>query len=417
MKKRLTLFFLAAICMPKTTFADFVVNNIKYAPISDTEVKVTGGLPNSTNLVIPETVYDEDEDIEYTVTEIGDNAFALFGSDGARITNSVTLPKTIRRIGDGAFNYQSFSAINLPEGLTYIGEKAFEVNRNLHFIVLPSTLREVGLEAFSRSGLSYVYVLGDTPCKLGTDIFLDVSGQDDNQKTVGFHIVVKHSKLASYQEAWETYNEVLTDQIPITTTGEVPVYAKWNSSATTGLTTYCNSMAIDYSATEGLNAYYVKTVTDNTVMASLLPSKVIPAYEGVLLNGEKDKTYYAYLADNQDVTLSEENCLIGVTKNTAMTPISDNNKNFVLNDLTFTLFDNSDQWRSYVGKNKAYLSVASANVSEDTLQINLEGNESAIGSISTNKKTENSYYRLDGTSTVKPTHGLYIHNGRKIILK
>ena len=152
MKKRFTLILMAAMCLPTATFADFVVNNIKYAPISDTEVRVTGGTISGSSLVIPETVYDEDEDLDYTVTEIGDNAFALFGADGARITGNVTLPKTVRRIGAGAFNYQSFTAINLPEGLTYIGEKAFEVNRNLHTVVMPSTLKEIGTEAFSRSG-------------------------------------------------------------------------------------------------------------------------------------------------------------------------------------------------------------------------------------------------------------------------
>ena len=418
MKKRLALFLLATIGLPTATFADFVVNNIKYAPISDTEVKVTGGVPAGSSLTIPETVYDEDEDTEYTVTEIGDNAFALFGSDGARISSSVTLPKTIRRIGDGAFNYQSFSAINLPEGLTYIGEKAFEVNRNLHSVILPSTLKEIGLEAFSRSGLSYVYVLGDTPCKLGTDLFLDISGTDDNQQTVGFHIVVKHSKLAAYTEAWETYKEVITDQVPVTTSGEMPVYAGWGEEPTTGLATYCNSMAIDISGAEGLNAYYIKEVTDNTAIAKLLTAKIIPAGEGVLINGEKGKTYYGYLADDQNVALGEHNCLTGVTKNTPMSPVTDNNKNYVLYDLAFTLFDNSDQWRSYIRKNTAYITVSSNSVTSDTLKVKLEGNASAVNRMAFSGNDKHSvYYRIDGTCTKSPAKGLYIHKGKKIILK
>lgn len=418
MKKRFTLFLMAAMCLPTATFADFVVNNIKYAPLNDTEVRVTGGTISGSSLVIPETVYDEDEDIDYTVTEIGDNAFALFGADGARITGSVTLPKTIRRIGDGAFNYQSFTAINLPEGLTYIGEKAFEVNRNLHSIVMPSTLKEIGTEAFSRTGLSYVYMLGDTPCTLGDDIFLDVSGEDENQKAVGFHVVVKASRLADYTSAWSYYADVLTDQVPLTTAGELPVYAPFNAKPTTGVTTYCSPMALDLSAAEGLSAYYVEGVADNTVKAVSLPGSVLPAGEGVILNGEKDKTYYARIADDQTARLGVNNCLKGVLARTSLTTVDGDNKNYVLYDMNFALFSDADQWRRYIRQNTAYLPVEAGSVSAETLTLTLNGVATAIKHIDSDRRETGELYRtLDGRTIAKPQHGIYIYKKRKVVVR
>lgn len=106
MKAKISLLLLGMFLSSVSSYADFIVDNIKYEAINGTTARVTGGTING-SLVIPQTVYDEDEDAEYTVTEIGDNAFSLWGGDGARISGSVTLPSTIKKIGDKAFYYQS----------------------------------------------------------------------------------------------------------------------------------------------------------------------------------------------------------------------------------------------------------------------------------------------------------------------
>lgn len=418
MKNRLFLLLASAILLPNAALADFVVNNIRYAPLNDKEVKVTGGTVSGSRFVIPETVYDEDEDIEYTVTEIGEDAFALFGADGARITSGVVLPKTIKRIDDRAFNYQSFSTINLPEGLTYIGKNAFEVNRNLHSIVIPSTCTEIGTEAFSRSGLSYIYMLGDSPCRMGSDVFMDVSGTDENQKKVGFYIVVKPSKLDAYKNALNDYADMMTDELPLSTTGEVPVYAGLNVSPTTGITTFCSSMAIDIKKAEGLKVYYVKGVADNVIDAEQMPGSVIPACMGVILNGEKDKTYMVSIAEDQEDILSVDNMLVGVIARTSLVPTDGDKKNYVLNDTQFTLFDNSDQWRSYIRQNSAYLSVDASVVNSDILILKL--NDDVTGVISQcipQSVGTGTYYNLNGTIVANPEKGIYIYNGHKVVIK
>ena len=81
------------------------------------------------------------------LVEIGDHA--LDGDEGA-IWTSLSLPSTLRTIGRYAFNYlQLTGTLRLPEGLEHIGDHAFEdaMLGDPH-VVLPSTLRSIGYEAF-----------------------------------------------------------------------------------------------------------------------------------------------------------------------------------------------------------------------------------------------------------------------------
>ena len=105
-------------------------------------------------LVIPETVTNEETGKTYTVTTIGYRAFFLCSQ-----LTSVTLPDTIRVIGDYAFltswGTNMIASMNLPEGLEEIGAYA------LYYIPvdfkLPSTLKRIGGSAFAQSGITEVH--------------------------------------------------------------------------------------------------------------------------------------------------------------------------------------------------------------------------------------------------------------------
>lgn len=101
---------------------------------------------NRSNAVIPETITYEGND--YLVTEIGDEAFYW-----NTYLESVTLPNTIRQIGDSAFLrcgstlYLKNLSINLPESLTHIGKAAFK-STSLKSIKIPGTVQHISDEAF-----------------------------------------------------------------------------------------------------------------------------------------------------------------------------------------------------------------------------------------------------------------------------
>ena len=98
--------------------------------------------------VIPETVINDD--ITYTITRIGETAFK-----DQVLAVTYVLPSTITEIGKQAFYISSNNSnncklknINFPEGLLSIGKEAFARNKKLENIVFPSTLTTISDSAF-----------------------------------------------------------------------------------------------------------------------------------------------------------------------------------------------------------------------------------------------------------------------------
>ena len=94
----------------------------------------------------------------YEVTTIGENAFALTDDSNRPIFNtnleSVFLPSSIQTIGHGAFSFCSkLSKIILREGLTTVEHGAF-AGTGLTDVTLPKSLKKVGDSAFV--SISYV---------------------------------------------------------------------------------------------------------------------------------------------------------------------------------------------------------------------------------------------------------------------
>ncbi|MBR2409217.1 MAG: extracellular solute-binding protein [Lachnospiraceae bacterium] len=106
---------------------------------SDGTLTVTGCTNRDiTEVVIPSKINGK------TVTAIGESAFSDFYS-----LTSVTLPNTLRSIGDDAFSWCTMlDNVVVPEGVTSIGLGAFNNCSSLETITLPNTLKDIGNFAF-----------------------------------------------------------------------------------------------------------------------------------------------------------------------------------------------------------------------------------------------------------------------------
>ena len=118
-------------------------------------------------LVIPETVTNSEAGKTYTVTTIGYQAFFMCG----QIT-SVTLPDTIRVIGDYAFqtswSQSAITSMDLPEGLEEIG--VYALNGIQVDFRLPASLKRIGNYAFNNTGITEVH-FGDAIEAVGDRAF------------------------------------------------------------------------------------------------------------------------------------------------------------------------------------------------------------------------------------------------------
>lgn len=92
------------------------------------------------------------------ITDIGDKAFY-----NMRNLQVVNLPNGLKNIGYWAFTNSDIRRLRIPDSVENIGENAFSCNNNCKKIVLSSNLKSVGVDAFSASNSGCIYLTGNAP--------------------------------------------------------------------------------------------------------------------------------------------------------------------------------------------------------------------------------------------------------------
>ena len=79
------------------------------------------------------------------VTTIGEGAF-----EDCRSLRSVTIPSSVKTIGKKAFAWcESLTSVTIPKSVTTIGDGAFWGCENLRSVTIPPSVKEIGEEAFA----------------------------------------------------------------------------------------------------------------------------------------------------------------------------------------------------------------------------------------------------------------------------
>lgn len=215
------------------------------------------------------------------------------------------------------------------------------------------------------------------------------------------------------QDAIQLYKKVTTPAVY--TLGEsVSVTV---SSA--GYATYCSDKALDFSKTSGLKAYIVTSdgsTTDYTEVTS------VPANTGLLLKASAG-TYDAYIVGSSATDVSD-NKLVGVLVNTGISATADGKTNFVLRSTVqygvgfYKVTAHNDGNPDFtVRANSAYLSVALADASRSFFGMP-EDETTGLNDIRSKiSEAREGIYDLQGRKIAQPTKGLYIVNGKKVIIK
>ncbi len=135
-----------------------------------------GGL---TKLTVPETLTVNEK--TYTVTEIGDQLF----KDEILLTD-VSIPGTIKRIGEQAFYGTNLKSLTLAEGLEEIGNLAFAMNTSLTYVYIPESCETIGYFAFAGANNAELFMgrksaptaSGLIGYKVGWNTTVDLTGID-----------------------------------------------------------------------------------------------------------------------------------------------------------------------------------------------------------------------------------------------
>ncbi len=214
-------------------------------------------------------------------------------------------------------------------------------------------------------------------------------------------------------------SETVWVQDPLTNQPMLKIFA--NAAYTvpsSGIGTF--SAKAKFALPDGLNAYYCKGYTDGQISAVAI-NGVVPANTGVLLKGTPGETYTLTRTNSEAATVTD-NALVAVTEETFITQTVDIDgvqyTNFGLSGGVFKKVNSSG---GTVKANRAYLQIPSIALSAAAEGIMLVWDEETdgISSLSTNPSPSREviYYDLQGRRVAKPAKGLYIVNGKKVIIK
>ncbi len=180
-------------------------------------------------------------------------------------------------------------------------------------------------------------------------------------------------------------------------------------------TTFASSSAISFDGTD-INVCIAK-VEDGVVKVTRIRGNIVPANTGVILYAETPGEYTGVVTTSgPDVSDNELVASLSTTKVSYKAGKSPNYKyNYILQEGVFKKATGAN-----LHAGKAFLSTTYnvAATSARELQIVFEGEEEATGIADVkSQKEEGGFFNLSGQRVTKPTKGLYIMNGKKMIVK
>ncbi|MCH5174927.1 MAG: hypothetical protein J1F40_03480, partial [Prevotellaceae bacterium] len=178
-----------------------------------------------------------------------------------------------------------------------------------------------------------------------------------------------------------------------------------------GLSTYCPVFDVDFSSATKIAAY-TATVSDNTVYLEKV--KAVAAGEGVLLRSLNGGEVTEELPINK-AEKHEGNAFVGTLEAIVLKEKVDNATNFILgwNSGTLGFYKAND---TRLSAWEAYLPVENYNPSKP-LRI-IFSDVTDINEILAQPSTEDdAFYTLSGVRVTNPTKGIYIKNGKKVVVK
>lgn len=169
-----------------------------------------------------------------------------------------------------------------------------------------------------------------------------------------------------------------------------------------GWATYCSELPLDYTQVSGLTAYQAEFSGSSVTLSELTDG--VPAGTGVLLKGEPG-TYTVPVATSYSTPTANQltGCTTAVTTSPACYVLARVNTTQV----GFCLVEDGVE----IPANKAYYETSSN--SRAYYVINTE--TTGISSVTTNS-SDDAWYNLQGRRVSKPTKGVYIKNGKKVMI-
>ena len=304
-------------------------------------------------------------------------------------------------IADFAFSDCSgMTSVTIPNSVTSIGVGAFCFCSGLTSVTIPNSVTSVGGSAFSGcKGLTSVTSLATTPPQADDNSF--------SNSIYDIPLYVPKGTRDAYlaQEPWNQFKEIV--EIDNTEVDEITI-------KDIGKTTWCSEYDLDFTNVEGIKAYTATGYDDVDKTIWLTRVMKVPAGTGLLVKGDAG----TYKIPHVNVRAYYTNMFVGNVGEAIKIEETDGNKtNYYLSgkDGTFV----SVSGNANIGKNKAYLQLpTSIFAGTRTIGVSFDDEDGTTAIREAKQfKEDGAYYTLQGQRVQNPGKGLYIKNGKKVLIK
>ncbi|MBR5892570.1 MAG: leucine-rich repeat domain-containing protein [Bacteroidaceae bacterium] len=346
-----------------------------------------------------------------SVTTIGECAFT-----GCTSLTNIEIPGSVTNIGKSAFtDCTSLTSIEIPNSVTTIGGWAFNECSSLTSIEIPNSVTNIGEWAF-KGCWSLTSITSHIPAEKlfipGSDAFYEV-----NKTNCTLYVPYGAKETYAATSVWSEFTNIV----------ELPAEA---FNLTVSAAKYA-TLYLDYNAIipQGVEVYAASSVDGNRLMMQEVTG-TLPANTGVIVRAEQGT--YTFEESTETVGAIEGNLFRGSVEDIYITPAKEA-KYYVLSmkDGVVGMYEDALSGGTFKNNaHKAYLVLGEKNLGIYDEEVDTEepgmqlsnryyfdfGGTTAIDPVVT-EVNDNIYYDLSGRRVENPTQGIYIVNGKKVLVK
>ena len=310
------------------------------------------------------------------------------------------IPNSVTSIGYNSMcGFKDLTSIAIPSSVTSIAIGAFQ-GCGLTSVTIPNSVVSIGRFAFGNChDLESVTSLAPTPPEMKDDSFYNYNGP----------LYVPKGTRDAYlaQEPWNKFKEI----IELDNTDEEVI--KISSALQT---TYCSESALDFTGVEGVKAYVASGYDRDNGTIWLMRVFKVPANEGILLMGDEGE----YKVPRKGTNTYYANFMKGTLEPITINETEGEYTNYYLSNGTSGVGFYKVEGTRDIGANRAYLPLLKGTTQSGTRFIGIEFEDDGTTGVKEVKSGEvkgEEWFTLQGQRVAKPGKGLYIRNGKKVVVR